>query len=73
MCIHLNRLSHDMYGNLKLNKSPIKFPFELDLSIDNKEVQFCLYDINLKYKLKSVIEHHGSMYYGHYVNSKWVP
>ena len=70
LCIHLNRLSYNEYGDLRLNRSKVHFPMELDLSSIKDPI--CPFNIGLKYKLCSVIEHIGSPLGGHYINLKKV-
>ena len=67
LCIHLNRLSYDNYGQMYLNRNFVEFPSNLDL----KEVKdACPFEIDLKYELRSVIEHFGTPQFGHYVAAK---
>ena len=52
-----------------LNRNFVEFPTELDLK-DCKNI--CQFDFDLKYELRSVIEHFGTPHFGHYIASKKV-
>lgn len=73
LCIHFNRLTYDAYGNQIMRLNQIDFPELLDLNnledgVDGEKC--CTFDIELKYKLCSVIEHRGSPVFGHYIAAK---
>ena len=70
LCIHINRLSYNDFGVLALNRSKVSFPNKLDLSKIDEPI--CAFEIGMKYKLCSVIEHIGSPHGGHYINAKRV-
>lgn len=71
LCIHLNRLVFDNSGNMRLNKNHVYFNEILDLSKSEKRISS--FEIDMKYKLCSVIQHNGSHENGHYFSYKNVP
>lgn len=66
LCLHLNRLAYDSSGNVFINHSHVSFDEELELT----SARVLGLDMALKYRLASVIEHHGSMMGGHYLAFK---
>jgi ubiquitin C-terminal hydrolase len=66
LCLHLNRLAYDSYGNVFINHSLVPFQEELTLSSD----RVLSFDMAIKYRLAAVIEHSGSVMGGHYIAFK---
>lgn len=71
LCIHLNRLVFDNFGNMRLNRNHVYFDNILDLSTTDKKISS--FDIDMKYKLCSVIQHNGTHENGHYFAYKNAP
>lgn len=66
LCLHLNRLAYDSMGNVFINPRPVNFKEWLLLN----PAKVFGFDMEVRYRLVSVIEHHGSMMGGHYIAFK---
>jgi len=55
LCIHLNRLTFDHFGNMMLSNNHVYFQNILDLSLPEKKMKISSFDIDMRYKLCSVI------------------